>query len=524
MATYYLDSVSGNDSNNGLSTSTPKKNYQTINYAAGDTLLFKRGTTQNITSEFKGVNAGSASAGYTTFGVYGDSDVPYVTFTKNPPIGSSSMILNMSQTSWVKFEDIFFDCTGNTYSCLVQGQAGNTVTNVIFRRCTFANSLANGLELRSDTDNNGGCTQVLVDSCRFYNNGGHGLFMHAVNDCTIINNEAFNNGATISTGGHGISAYPRFATVTSGWTLESGTVYRRALTSINANATDVFVVQDVNKTSGLNLVYKVPATTSPSTGQFSVSGGNLYINIGINPAGVSLYLFWLVSRRLVIAGNYCHNNIFNRAAAFTEGHGIALDDATMDSVVAFNRCEDNEGFGISVNRGDNNRVFGNIVRNNGGPAIVVNPCVGMNIFNNTCVGNNTDSTIANTGEIVLSDTRDAVVRNNALVPGAGRTFGISASAGTVNLTGSTNRVQTGFTAAQTGTFTNNAVGDVSSYIRSDGSLIVPNTATIATVGTDNPLATAGTYVAGVTLRNGRLRPGFAPIGAYQAVVPRAARA
>ncbi|MBU6163276.1 MAG: hypothetical protein KGO50_19360, partial [Myxococcales bacterium] len=141
MATYYLDSVSGNDSNNGLSTSTPKKNYQTINYAAGDTLLFKRGTTQNITSEFKGVNAGSASAGYTTFGVYGDSDVPYVTFTKNPPIGSSSMILNMSQTSWVKFEDIFFDCTGNVYTCLVQGQAGNTITNVIFRRCTFANSV-----------------------------------------------------------------------------------------------------------------------------------------------------------------------------------------------------------------------------------------------------------------------------------------------------------------------------------------------------------------------------------------------
>lgn len=66
--------------------------------------------------------------------------------------------------------------------------------------------------------------------------------------------------------------------------------------------------------------------------------------------------------------------------------------------------------------------------------------------------------------------------------------------------------------------------DLNGVVRSDGSLIVPNTATIATVGTDNPLATSGTYVPGVTLRNGRLRPGYTPIGAYMAVVPRAARA
>ncbi len=39
----------------------------------------------------------------------------------------------------------------------------------------------------------------------------------------------------------------------------------------------------------------------------------------------------------------------------------------------------------------------------------------------------------------------------------------------------------------------------------------------------SPVATAGTYVSGVTLANGRLRPNFTPIGAYMAVLPRTAR-
>jgi hypothetical protein len=47
---------------------------------------------------------------------------------------------------------------------------------------------------------------------------------------------------------------------------------------------------------------------------------------------------------------------------------------------------------------------------------------------------------------------------------------------------------------------------------SDGS--IPNT---------SPCRTAGTYVSGVTLANGRLRPNFTPIGAYMAVLPRTAR-
>lgn len=70
---------------------------------------------------------------------------------------------------------------------------------------------------------------------------------------------------------------------------------------------------------------------------------------------------------------------------------------------------------------------------------------------------------------------------------------------------------------------NDKTESMNDYVRPDGSLKVPSTATLATLGTDNPLALSGTYVSGVTLANGRLRPGYAPIGAYMAVLPRTAR-
>lgn len=65
--------------------------------------------------------------------------------------------------------------------------------------------------------------------------------------------------------------------------------------------------------------------------------------------------------------------------------------------------------------------------------------------------------------------------------------------------------------------------DLSGIVSYSGELIVPSTATESSLATDNPLALAGTYVQGVHLQNGRMRPGFCPVGAYQAVLPKAIR-
>jgi len=523
MATYYVDSVSGSDANNGLSPAAPKATYQNLSYAGGDTILFRRGTRQNIITEFKGVVGGSASVGHTRFGVYGTGATPYVVFEKRQPF-ASGIVLNLSATPWVMFEDVYWDITGNIYGPLVQGQSGTTASNIIFRRNYFTNSLFSGLSLMTDTSGVR-ASNILVEECKAWNNAAHGIFTLAGENITIRNCETWANGATHVDGGHGISAYPRFNTVTSGWSSGGGTVYFRSLASINAAATDIFYVRQTSGTPVyLRIDKEATPTTTPAVGKFSVTGGNLYLNINANPAGVSILCAWATARNLIITGNYCHDNIVNPSTPFTEGHGIALDDFTESSMVTNNRCVNNEGYGISINRGNNNTLTGNYIANNGGPAISVAPCVSLSVYNNTCVRNNANASFAGTGEIRLASCDQTKVSNNALMPRAGITYGIQADSGTTNLSGNTNRVETGFTAEERGTFTGNAVGSTEQYVASDGSLKIPSTATLASLPADNPLALSGTYVSGVTLANGRLRPGFTPIGAYMAVLPRTARA
>lgn len=65
--------------------------------------------------------------------------------------------------------------------------------------------------------------------------------------------------------------------------------------------------------------------------------------------------------------------------------------------------------------------------------------------------------------------------------------------------------------------------NLGAYKEGNGALVMPDTATWATLATDNALAAAGTYVEGVQLMTGRMRPGSCPIGAYGAVLPGAAR-
>ena len=43
MSTYYIDPMLGLDENDGLSETSPKKDYRKIDVKSGDTLLFKFG-------------------------------------------------------------------------------------------------------------------------------------------------------------------------------------------------------------------------------------------------------------------------------------------------------------------------------------------------------------------------------------------------------------------------------------------------------------------------------------------------
>lgn len=65
--------------------------------------------------------------------------------------------------------------------------------------------------------------------------------------------------------------------------------------------------------------------------------------------------------------------------------------------------------------------------------------------------------------------------------------------------------------------------DLSALVDAMGALHVSPNAALASLDADNSLARAGTYVPGTHLRNGRMRPGYCPIGAYAAVLPGPAR-
>src|SRR3989344_7825301 len=81
-ATYYIDATTGNDSNDGLSQSTPWKTVLKVNnstFQPGDYILFKRG---EIWREKLLVSSSGSSGSPITFGAYGSGNLPKITNTK----------------------------------------------------------------------------------------------------------------------------------------------------------------------------------------------------------------------------------------------------------------------------------------------------------------------------------------------------------------------------------------------------------------------------------------------------------
>ena len=79
MATYYIDSLSGDNLSDGKSAFTPKENINGINISPGDTVLFRRG------SEYRDVClffSGTPEAPL-TFSTYGEGAAPKFYGSKN---------------------------------------------------------------------------------------------------------------------------------------------------------------------------------------------------------------------------------------------------------------------------------------------------------------------------------------------------------------------------------------------------------------------------------------------------------
>lgn len=224
---------------------------------------------------------------------------------------------------------------------------------------------------------------------------------------------------------------------------------------------------------------------------------------------------------------YIANNYFEDLSTTTiDACAILVDYGCRDVLVFNNRWRNlygkagvaNSGVGVMVLDSTNVRVFGNVG---------YGQKVGIHIG------------AAGTGQ-------SAVIHNNTMWGCTDYAIYLHASADRANVAMYNNTFQgTGFRVYDdnaavwsledynnfdgfaSGTFqhtlgANDKTLSMATYVRTDGPLIVSITATVATVGTENLLATSGVYLRGVTLINGRMRPGYAPIGAYMAAVSKAA--
>lgn len=106
MAIYYIDNQNGNNSLNGLSPDTARKDYTDIELEKGDTVLFKRGSFYRSMLEAK------ADVSY---GSYGEGELP--TFCGSTDVSS--------EEDWIETE------TPNVWKCVkpILGDVGNMLYN-----------------------------------------------------------------------------------------------------------------------------------------------------------------------------------------------------------------------------------------------------------------------------------------------------------------------------------------------------------------------------------------------------------
>lgn len=413
MATYYFDSVNGNDSNPGTDINAPKATYDAwtqASTAAGDRFLFKRGTTQLITTSNKSLIGGTAAAPV-YYGAYGPSHLPRPKFiTTNTATG----IFNQSRRSHYIVEDWHFDMEGAEINSLyISATSLGDVTNVRIRRCLFENAGGDFAGLYIGREASAFVTyNVEVHQCVFRGNGADGITVLACSGVLVKDCVGYDNGSEGPNGGHNFRLSSRKNTVTSGWSLVGGTIYRRALA---AHELDVYFVQTptyarATKTTG----------PSPSAGQFSVydDAGTLYlyINNNANPSGVSITFVWDACVGCVFEGCVSFNSLWNRAAPFQEGHGLSLDDFVSNCQIIGCVSFNNEGLGISINGGDNNLIQGCLIYNNSMRGVSVGSGQNNRIINNTIVHNNRGEG-ASDNEIGVGGTTSTgtVVSNNIIV-------------------------------------------------------------------------------------------------------------
>ncbi|OJU16764.1 MAG: hypothetical protein BGN88_02070 [Clostridiales bacterium 43-6] len=215
--TYYVDSISGNDSNNGTSVETPWKTLTKVNattFVAGDSILFKRGCSWTGTLYPKG--SGNSTARI-TLDAYGTGNLPIINgngkvYSSSDPIDSA--LYFRSQSYWTiqnleitnkastvgDRQGIHFDGSGHMTDITIQ----NVKIHDVSSNGNYGDHARTSAILVWDRNWGGSYKNLLIQNNEIYATGSTGIHVNAMKWVGDTSNVKIANNYLNDIGGDGI--------------------------------------------------------------------------------------------------------------------------------------------------------------------------------------------------------------------------------------------------------------------------------------------------------------------------------
>ena len=380
----YVDAVIGNDANAGTAIA-PKATYAAARAATGSNgahrIFLRAGQRHALSGEGSARSGLSASARFQVLR-YGDGPNP-VLFPTWAPGSSTHLWWQLAGSQFITVEDVVFDAMnvanfGNVVSTIINSAAD--INDIIYRRCAATGGMVgwsafhqSGLSFAANAIRGLRYEYCSGDDC-----GRHGFYKGGIDTLHLWCNARRNGWKD---GGHGFSSQGQNVTsVTTGWTLVSGTIYSRPTTP---DALGVWT----NHATNTVLVKNTTTPTVPAVGEFGVSGGFTYANAGVDMNTLTSKLAQIPQQNTYI-GCFAGETYAFTPYPFMEGSGFQSDDYTIGNSYIGCVSDSNAGAGLTLNNSANVTVRNFVAKRNGIRAAGVQKTAGVSVLGFVGVGNN----------------------------------------------------------------------------------------------------------------------------------------
>ena len=387
---YYVDSVLGNDSNDGLSRQTALATVEKINMVelcGGDEILFKSGCSFSGTLRPKR----RKDSGFICIGSYGVGDKPLL-------IGTDEATILLEDISFIKIEDIALTNPNGLYGVLIINESGGEMQSLHVKKCEIFNVYGGHEEFRiytggivatSGKTSPGWFRDLLIEDNHIHDVCRTGVILH-----TYWSNRPWKTWAE-----------NEYVSDSESWWPSYEVVFRGNL--IERPAGDAMVlIGAIDPLMEWNTAYEVMANPVPPCA-----------NAGIWPQS---------TENCVVQYNevgYSH-----KPEGCNDAQGFDVDLSCRNTIVQYNYSHDNEGGFLllcELGQTDEYGYTGTIVKNNvsvndgntkGELIALVGPVRGVTIENNTMYSSgNVDRIVEVWTDDGTDQAKNVTFRNNIFI-------------------------------------------------------------------------------------------------------------